>query len=1054
MAKKCPPGKYYCFTDKKCKKIPRGYHIGARGYLARDTKDDDSETKKNGNGSSNGNGNGGNGAGNGNGGSGGNGGGNGGGGMGESIVYEASNPRIPRKKGQPAKSKKHSDLYTDEDPKGTIHGLGFKDVAKAKASVSKIRNSSRSHAHKIQAAVAMEQRAREMGKTSEAAVYRKYINAMKKKTKRMNEAANPAQQAAIAIDMKKKGKKPKSMKEGMYNHTDVGLITNAVVELEDGLKTLKSITYDSVDQLMQGIAKRNDITPTLLHNQFKAKHFTIPDDWAIRYRMNKMKGIEEATMTSAQKRKDTMLKKKYDKSDMKKSMQKQYGKEEGKKVYFATIRKQAMSEMNNKEMLDKMGVKLNSKGMPDLEAAADNPEAQKAKNNPEVKDAEKKIGDAIQKGMSKIKIKEESQDGMLARVRKAQNKLQNKEMGIKSSKPIEKPKLKKPENKFTNDEPKPENKFSTESLDDKYNVSEEGLRDWFGKSSGTTKSGRKVRGWVQVGGKYDGKPCARQPGQKSTPKCVSSSKRRSMSKSERDSAARRKRAADPNQPQKSGAAKPTNVSTDPKKKMKESFVNEAKDKKGKGSGTKDACYHKVKSRYSVWPSAYASGALVKCRKVGAANWGNKSKNEGFSPMQVAALEAAGMVEIKEGQKCWKGYEKKGTKMMFGKRYNNCVKKKATKEEVEIQEMGNPSMDINPDKFKKVQKQAKIRKVAENPGTKGEGQAAKNVIKDKTELPKLESYAPVTEGVMELIRAKKEEKKKSKPSVSKYVSQRDAGKLAKKAMSKKDQEKVNFLEPEETNESKTRLVKNGHTYKVILTWRGKTYMVQMFVPSVSRPTRQQVEKEVQKIYPDAKLMSFLPKDLEPGEPTVMMGEEKHERDEYGDMVGGPKISKKQKAKNLAKNEKDEDHTTTTSEETISEISPANPTRIKQPNPYSIGNKLKMVIKGIAEKERSKAGVTKEETISEDDMKGMSVKSGHKRPTKSGAGMTAKGVAAYRRRNPGSKLKTAVTGKVKKGSKDAKRRKSYCARSAGQMKKFPKAAKDPNSRLRQARRRWKC
>ena len=128
------------------------------------------------------------------------------------------------------------------------------------------------------------------------------------------------------------------------------------------------------------------------------------------------------------------------------------------------------------------------------------------------------------------------------------------------------------------------------------------------------------------------------------------------------------------------------------------------------------------------------------------------------------------------------------------------------------------------------------------------------------------------------------------------------------MLKKDQEKVNFLEP--TYESKTRLVKNGHTYKVILTWRGKTYMVQMFVPSVSRPTRQQVEKEVQKIYPDAKLMSFLPKDLEPGEPTVMMGEEK--RDEYGDIVGGPKISKKKKAKNLAKNEKDEQHTTTTSE----------------------------------------------------------------------------------------------------------------------------------------------
>jgi hypothetical protein len=77
----------------------------------------------------------------------------------------------------------------------------------------------------------------------------------------------------------------------------------------------------------------------------------------------------------------------------------------------------------------------------------------------------------------------------------------------------------------------------------------------------------------------------------------------------------------------------------------------------------------------------------------------------------------------------------------------------------------------------------------------------------------------------------------------------------------------------------------------------------------------------------------------------------------------------------------------------------------------------------------------------------------RSTKSGAGMTAAGVAAYRRKNPGSKLSTAVT-EDNPGKKRASRRKSYCARSAGQMKKFPKAAKDPNSRLRQARRRWKC
>ena len=82
-------------------------------------------------------------------------------------------------------------------------------------------------------------------------------------------------------------------------------------------------------------------------------------------------------------------------------------------------------------------------------------------------------------------------------------------------------------------------------------------------------------------------------------------------------------------------------------------------------------------------------------------------------------------------------------------------------------------------------------------------------------------------------------------------------------------------------------------------------------------------------------------------------------------------------------------------------------------------------------------------------------GYYRSTKSGAGMTAKGVAAYRRANPGSKLKTAVTGKVKPGSTAAKRRKSYCARSLGQLKRASAETRnDPNSRIRQARRRWKC
>jgi len=148
-------------------------------------------------------------------------------------------------------------------------------------------------------------------------------------------------------------------------------------------------------------------------------------------------------------------------------------------------------------------------------------------------------------------------------------------------------------------------------------IKEGSLHQWF---KGSKSKGGKP-GWVQS----DGSPCANEPGETKTPKCFSSSKLSSMSKGQISSAVRRKREQDPGQQQKTGAAKPTYVSTDSKKKMnKEDFVLES-DIKGKGSGKKDACYHKVKARFKVWPSAYGSGALVKCRKAGAKNWGTKSE---------------------------------------------------------------------------------------------------------------------------------------------------------------------------------------------------------------------------------------------------------------------------------------------------------------------------------------------------------------------------------------------------------------------------------------------
>jgi len=185
------------------------------------------------------------------------------------------------------------------------------------------------------------------------------------------------------------------------------------------------------------------------------------------------------------------------------------------------------------------------------------------------------------------------------------------------------------------------------------------LRDWF-----------KGGGWVQAGGKYDGKPCAKQPGQKTKPFCRDADDRASMSKDERERRAKKKRKEDPN-PNRKGAAK---------------IVTE-------GKGEKDACYKKVKSRYSVWPSAYASGALVKCRKVGAANWGNKTKNENYDysnwrdefkaleiesidiikPEPLQATDGIGSRMLDEAKKCWKGYKKAGTQKLFGKTYNRCVK---------------------------------------------------------------------------------------------------------------------------------------------------------------------------------------------------------------------------------------------------------------------------------------------------------------------------------------------------------------------------------------------
>jgi len=334
------------------------------------------------------------------------------------------------------------------------------------------------------------------------------------------------------------------------------------------------------------------------------------------------------------------------------------------------------------------------------------------------------------------------------------------------------------------------------------------LHKWF--KSSKSKDGKP--GWVNV---VTGGTCASDEPGEGTPKCVSSEKRASMTPAERRSASGRKKAADPGQQQKSGASKPTYVSTDkPKKEMKEAkdheysmarseiatIINAAQrlkkkmkgegnieawvqskitkaadyldtaadyidsgehdvdeacwsgykqvgmkkkgkkvvpncvpeeamseeDIKGKSSGKKDACYHKVKSRYRVWPSAYASGALVKCRKAGASNWGNKS------------------------------------------------------EEITIQ-------DANGNTF------AEVIDVIKPEPIKG----FKSQIKEATRLQ----------------------------------------------------------------------AQTGNVVMITLSWRGKYYSLKMFFPQVKIPSRKEINTELQKVYPGSIVVNHIVSDLQPGQPLI-------------------------------------------------------------------------------------------------------------------------------------------------------------------------------------------
>ena len=376
-------------------------------------------------------------------------------------------------------------------------------------------------------------------------------------------------------------------------------------------------------------------------------------------------------------------------------------------------------------------------------------------------------------------------------------------------------------------------------------VTEEGLRDWFGKSK--SKEGKS--GWVNV---VTGGTCASDEPGEGVPKCVSSSKRASMTKAERLSAARRKKAADPGQQQKTGAAKPTYVSTDsPRKKMKEEMeVQEAKDKPSKGSGTKDACYHKVKSRYSVWPSAYASGALVKCRKVGADNWGNKS--EAVEEQRYCPLcdKRETRSECSYGGKAWDKVSVKDHEYSMARSELSTIANAVKRLEKKV---GKGEGDLE------AWVQSKITKAADYIDT------AADYI-DSGEMEEMKCWPGYKKKGSQTLFGKKYNRCVKAEDVT--IEDADGNTFA---------EVVDLIQPEpikgfksQVDEATRLQAETGNIISITVSWRGKYQSIQMFFPQTKLPTRNEISDEINKVYPGAKVIYHSVSEVKPGQPLIRIG----------------------------------------------------------------------------------------------------------------------------------------------------------------------------------------
>ena len=485
----------------------------------------------------------------------------------------------------------------------------------------------------------------------------------------------------------------------------------------------------------------------------------------------------------------------------------------------------------------------------------------------------------------------------------------------------------------------------------KKQVSEGSLHKWFKGSK--SKDGKG--GWVNV---VTGGTCASDEPGEGTPKCVSSAKRASMTKAERLSAARRKKKADPGQQQKSGAAKPTYVSTDKpkKKKMKESYTRS------------------------------------------------------LTPLTEKA------------KKCWPGYEKKGTKKMFGKTYNNCVKK----EEVILErQKTNQGERQSEEQHRSTYGKATVR------NKRRFGFSGGNAIN----APKETSRGTLIDKRREEHKAKRGVKTKGmKEAYSANPAQQAAIAISKKK--KKEEDMVAM-------KKKKQKIMSSYDWRSELdnvdeAYGGKGSSRQARLKSIHPPTAKAAIKNIPDDQSDRgsgnkakKRMEKMYAGYEPQGETIEEGDKKGKG-------SGTKDACYHKVKSRYS---------------------------VWPSAYASGALVKCRKVGAANwgnsSKKEDFSDWKSEFIWEDGDSSKKIEEDWQKTNRQDKtdGMSQKAVNAYKRENPGSKLKTAVTKKpssLKRGSKDAKRRKSFCSRMKGMKKRLTsaKTARDPDSRINKALRRWNC